>query len=70
MKKQIEEAIEAFGEDLSGILTSPCARHLLETRDDAKQLDEEHKEIFHMVTANYYILRREQDQILRQQSVF
>ena len=47
MRKQIEEAIEAFGEEISGIVTSPRARHLVETRDDAMQLDEEQKEIFH-----------------------
>ena len=59
MKKQIEEAIEAFGEDLSGLVTSPCARHLLETRDEAKQLDKERKEIFHTVTAKLlYIEKR------------
>ena len=59
MKKQIEEAIEVFGEEISGLVTSPCARHLLETREDAKQLDERKKEIFHTVTAKLlYIEKR------------
>ena len=59
MKDQIEEAIETFGEEVSGTVTSPCARHLLETRDDAEQLDEERKEIFHTVTAKLlYIEKR------------
>ena len=29
MKQQILEAIEAFGEDISGTVSSPCSRHLL-----------------------------------------
>ena len=59
MKDQIKEAIETFGEELTGIVTSPCARHLLETRDDAEQLDEARKEIFHTVTAKLlYIEKR------------
>ena len=41
MKKQIEEAIEALGEEVSGLVTSLCARHLLETREDAMKLEGE-----------------------------
>ena len=59
MKKQIEEAIEIFGEETSGYVTSPCARHLLESRENAEKLDEVRKEIFHTVTAKLlYIEKR------------
>ena len=59
MKDQIDEAIEAFGEELHGTVTSPCARHLLESRDDIEQLDMRRKEIFHSVTAKLlYIEKR------------
>ena len=60
MKKQIQEAFDLFGEEISGIVTSPCARHLFETQDDAKLRTSEKKELFHMVTAKLlYTLKRE-----------
>ena len=59
MNDQIKDAIETFGEELSGIVTSPCARHLFETRDDAEKLDEARRETFHTVTAKLlYIEKR------------
>ena len=58
MKDQIKEAIETFGEEISGIVTSPCTRHLLETREDAEQLDETKKEIFHTVTAKLLCIEK------------
>ena len=59
MKQQILEAIEMFGEDLSGTVSSPCSRHLLDVRDEAEELSIKEKEIFHSVTAKLlYIEKR------------
>ena len=64
MKQQILEAIKMFGEELTGAVTSPCARHLLEVREEVNQLDEKRKEMFHSVTAKlFYIETRSRPDI-------
>ena len=54
---------------MTGFVTSPCARHFLETREDVEQLSEEKKEIFHTVTAKFlYIEKRTRPDIERANS--
>ena len=58
MKKQIEKARNTFGEEVCGMVTSPCARHLHETRENVQQLDERHKERSHTVTAEILCIEK------------
>jgi hypothetical protein len=38
MEQQIQEAIDAFGEDINGKVASPAAHHLFKTNDNAEKL--------------------------------
>jgi hypothetical protein len=58
MMKQIEEAINAYGEKIQGEVSSPAARHLMMVNDDAVKLDLKQKEIFHSVTAKLLYLEK------------
>ena len=58
MKEQILEAIEMFGEDLTGTVSSPYSRHLLDVRDEADELSMKEKEIFHSVTAKLLCIEK------------
>jgi hypothetical protein len=58
MKDQIMDAIESFGEKIEGTVTSPSARHLMTINNDAKQLSDKKKEIFHSVTAKLLYLEK------------
>ena len=41
MKKKLLEAVEAFGEDIDGILTTPESSHLFLVNKQAKNIEEE-----------------------------
>jgi hypothetical protein len=58
MKDQVMDAIESFGEDIDGIVTSPSARHLMTVDDQATKLNDSRKEIFHSVTAKLLYLEK------------
>ena len=55
MEDQLMEAIELFGEELEGKVTSPAQHHLFQVNKDAESLDKNKKEIFHSVTAKLCI---------------
>ena len=44
------EAIELFGEELEGKVTSPAQHHLFQVNKDAEPLEKNKKENFHSVT--------------------
>ena len=56
MEDQLIEAIELFGEELEGKVTSPAQHHLFQVNEDAEPLDKNKKEIFHSVTAKLLYL--------------
>ena len=59
MKEQQKEAIQSFGEDVSGVAVSPARYHLFNVRDNATPLSEEKADIFHSVVAKMlYIMKR------------
>ena len=58
MKKQIKDAVDSFGEEISGTVTSPCARHLWEVNENAEKLSEEKTEMFHSVTAKLLYIEK------------
>ena len=59
MKKQPEEAFKMFGEDVSGIVSSPATRKLMVVDPTAEQLDERKSNTFHSVTAKLlFIIKR------------
>lgn len=60
MKDQLREAIEAFDDTIEGIVTSPAAKYLFDTREgESKLLDEKKQENFHSVTAKLlYLMKR------------
>ena len=59
MKSQLQEAIEAFSEDISKIVTSPAQHHLFEIREDAEPLCEKKADVFYSVVAKLlYIMKR------------
>ena len=50
------EAIELFGEELEGEVTSPAQNHLLQVNQNAETLEENKKETFHIMTAKLLYL--------------
>ena len=59
MRKQIEEAIEIFGEENKGKVSTPAAKHLLWFDDTKPLLDHKCKDTLHSVTAKcFYITKR------------
>ena len=53
------EAIEIFGEELEGGVTSPAQHHLFQENKDSKPLNKNKKEKFHSVTAKLmYLVKR------------
>ena len=60
MREQLQEAIDAFGDELDDKVMTPANKNLFVTYDDeSKQLDEARSEIFHSVTAKLlYIMKR------------
>ena len=59
MEDKLMEAIDLFGEELEGKVTSPAQHHLLQVNEDAEPLDKNKKEIFHSVTAKIlYLVKR------------
>ena len=59
MKKQILEAIEWFGENITHKPATPANKRLFNVNDDSEPLDEDRKEIFHsVVTKLLYITKR------------
>ena len=56
MEDQLMEAIELFGEELEGKVTSPAQHHLFQVNKDVEPLDKNKKEIFHSVTAKLLYL--------------
>jgi hypothetical protein len=58
MKDQINEAINAFGEEIKGEVSSPAARHLMTVNENAKKLNAEQKDIFHSITAKLLYLEK------------
>ena len=51
MEDQMMEAIELFGEELEGKVTSTAQHHLFQLNEDDEPLDKNKKEMFHIVTA-------------------
>ena len=59
MKDQLLEAVEMFGEEISGVVKSPAQHHLFKVDEDAIKLEGKRKEIFHSVTQKLlYITKR------------
>ena len=59
MEDQLMEAIEIFGEELEGGVTSPAQHHIFQLDEDVEPLDKNKKEIFHSVTAKLlYLVKR------------
>ena len=59
MEDQLMEAIELFGEELEGEVTSPAQHRLFQVNKDAEQLDKNNQESFHSVTAKLlYLVKR------------
>ena len=56
MEDQLMEAIELFGEELEGKVTSPAQHHLFQVNENAEPLDKNKKEIFHSLTAKLLYL--------------
>ena len=52
MKEKLLEAIEASGENIDEKVTTPESSHIFLVNEQAKQLDEEKRESFHLVVAN------------------
>ena len=58
-RKQIKEAIEMFGEEIKGKLSTPAAKHLLWVYDTKPLLDQKRKYTPHSVTSKcLYITKR------------
>ena len=59
MEDQLMEAIDIFGEELEGEVTSPAQHHLFHVNKDTEPLDKNKKENFHSVTAKLlYLVKR------------
>ena len=59
MKDQLLEAVEMFGEEISGVVKSPAQYHILKVDEEAIKLEGKQKEIFHSVTQKLlYITKR------------
>ena len=59
MKKQIQEAIQWYGEDITNKPSTPANKNLFSSCDDSEQLNEEKSEIFHSIVAKLlYITKR------------
>ena len=59
MREKLLEEIEAFGENFDEKVTTPASIHILIVNKQAKQLDEERREILHSVVKNLlYIMKR------------
>ena len=59
MKDQLLEAVEMFGEEITGVVKSPAQHHLFTVDEDAIKLEGKQKEIFHSVTQKLlYITKR------------
>ena len=52
MNDQCQEAIDAFGEDVTSPTPTPAAAYLYKTCEEADDLNDEQSEIFHLVTQN------------------
>ena len=53
------EAIEIFGEELEGKVTSPVQHHLFQVNKNTEPVDKNKKEIFHSVTSKLlYLVKR------------
>ena len=55
-KGQLEEGIEALQQEIGSALMSPAERNILTVYKHCDQLSEKKSEIFHYVTAKFYIL--------------
>ena len=58
MKKQIQEAIDSFGEAIQGEVSSPTPKHLFHVNDESVKLDKTKSDIFHSVTAKLLYLEK------------
>ena len=59
MVKRLEECMEIFGEDVSTLVTSPATKKFFEGREDAKQLSDKRRELFHLVVEKLlFIVKR------------
>ena len=59
MKYQLLEEIETFGENIDEKVTTPQSSHLFIFNKQSQKIDEEKREIFHLVVPNIlYITRR------------
>ena len=64
MRKQIEEAIEIFGEEIKGKVLKPSAKHLLWVDETKPLQDQKLKDTLHIVTAKcLYTTKRERPDI-------
>ena len=58
MKDQLLDAIECFGEDLVGTVSSPAKKGLFDVIEDETELDTEKSETFHSVSAKLLYLTK------------
>ena len=56
MKEHLQEAIDAFPEDINAEVTSPVGRYLMLVNEDAEKLDQHRADIFHSITAKLLYL--------------
>ena len=52
MKDQLLEAIEMFGEEITGTVKLPAKHNLFQVNEDATKLAGKQSEVFHSVTQN------------------
>ena len=58
MRPQIKQAIESFGENIEGEVSTPAAKHLFDVNPDDVPLSPSKQEIFHSVTAKLLYLEK------------
>ena len=56
MVEYVQKIIEDFPEEISTAAKTPAAEHLFKVNDEAKKIDEERAEIFHMTIAKCLFL--------------
>ena len=58
MSAQLQEAIEMFGEEINGIMSSIATHNLFKVTEDAEPLDSRKQEILHSVTAKLLFITK------------
>ena len=59
MTEQLKETIQAFGEEITGVVTTPAGSNLMKVPGQDEELDEERVKRFHSVVAKLlYLMKR------------